>query len=271
MDPAAKAYTEGKEIEWQEVVDPATYQIYYYNKTTGATQWDRPAELGPAPLASGWFGRGKAGSNASQMYADLNRQFLSRPARKQKEYVDPKKYTLQGAEEFNIWYGRFIGDLADKMDKEPASDRCKLETDAGYTKADLIPADGNRKTKKFFCLHFARGMCAKGSECTFFHRVPLPEDDSKIDELFDCFGRQRHSKHKDDMSGTGSFMKPCRTLFVGNLLKTKYDSPQALEDALWRHFGEWGELESLNVIHRLSIAFPRYRVRTSAGKYFWKS
>eukprot|EP01034_Spumella_vulgaris_P039440 gene39440-48738_t len=49
-----------------------------------------------------------------------------------------------------------------------------------------------------------------------------------------------------------------------NLLKSKYDTPKALEDALWRHFGEWGELESMNVIHRLSIAFPRYRLRTSA-------
>ena len=59
-------------------------------------------------------------------------------------------------------------------------------------------------------------------------------------------------------------MKPSRTLFVGNLLKHKYDTPKLLEDALWRHFGEWGELESLNYIQRLSIAFPRYRLRTSA-------
>jgi hypothetical protein len=155
------------------------------------------------------------------------------------------------------------------MDRTPASDRCKLETDAGYTKADLgntTNSETGQKAqhKRYFCIHFAHGICAKGVECTFYHRIPLPEDDARTDELVDCFGRQRHSKHKDDMSGIGSFMKPCRTLFIGNLLKTKYDSPQALEDALWRHFGEWGELESLNVIHRLSIAFPRYRLRTSA-------
>jgi hypothetical protein len=267
MDPAAKAFQEGKEIEWQEVVDPNSYQIYYYNKKTGVTQWDRPVEMGQAPTASGWFGRGKAGSKASEIFAELNRVYLSRPARKQKEYVDPKKYTLQGAEEFNIWYGKYVGDLSDKMDKEPATDRCHLDTDAGYTKADLAAAEGKTKnSKRYFCLHFARGMCAKGMECQFYHRIPTSEDDRNTDELFDCFGRQRHNKHKDDMSGTGSFLKPCRTLFVGNLLKTKYDSPQTLEDTLWRHFGEWGELESCNVIHRLSIAFPRYRLRTSAGK-----
>jgi hypothetical protein len=106
-------------------------------------------------------------------------------------------------------------------------------------------------------------MCAKASECIFYHRIPLPADNARCDEMFDCFGRQRHAKHRDDMDGVGTFSKPCRTLFVGNL--QKYDTPKALEDALWRHFGEWGELESLNVIHRLSIAFPRYRVRNSAG------
>ena len=28
---------------------------YYHNKETGATQWERPAELGPAPLATGMY------------------------------------------------------------------------------------------------------------------------------------------------------------------------------------------------------------------------
>lgn len=204
---------------------------------------------------------------AAQLYSDMNQFYLSRPAIKQKEYIDPKKYHLEGAQEYNIWYGKFIGDYNDKMDREPAPARCKLETDAGYTKADL--GQGDKKIKRFFCLHFARGICAKGNECSYFHRIPLPEDDAKTDELFDCFGRQRHNKHKDDMSGVGTFAKPCRTLFVGNLQKSKYDSPKDLEDTLWRHFGEWGELESLNVVHRLSIAFPRYRLRTSAGKFIF--
>lgn len=155
--------------------------------------------------------------------------------------------------------------MSDKTDREPASDRCVLETDAGFTKADSNnPGHGNNK---FFCIHFAHGQCAKGVECGFFHRVPLPEDDRRCDEMYDCFGRSRHSKHKDDMNGVGSFMKPCRTLFVGNLLKNKYESPKALEETLWKQFGEWGELESLNVIWRLSIAFPRYRLRTSAGRH----
>lgn len=262
VDPALQALQSGQEIPWQEVIDPNSYQVYYYNKVTGVTQWERPEELGAAPMATGWFGRGQAG--AAALYSQMNDVYLSRPARQQKDFIDPKKYHTEGAQEYNIWYGRFIGDISDKMDREPATDRCVLQTDAGYTKADQSNQDGDRKNKRHFCLHFARGMCAKGSECTYYHRIPTPQDDARTDELVDCFGRQRHAKHKDDMSGVGTFSKPCRTLFVGNLNKSSYATPKDLEDALWRHFGEWGELESLNVIHRLSIAFPRYRLRTSA-------
>ncbi len=237
---------------------------YYHNKQTGQTQWERPAEMGPAPMATGWFGRGQAGSSAAKRFADLNTQILSRPARKQKDFIDPKKYHTEGAHEFNIWYGRYIGDMPDNSSgKEAAADRCVVKTDAGATRADS--GGVQRKDKRYFCLHFARGICAKGKDCAFYHRIPTPDDDAQCEEMMDCFGRHKHSTHKDDMNGVGSFMKPCRTLFVGNLLKHKYDTPKALDDAVWKHFEEWGELENVNVIHRLSIAFPRYRLRTSTG------
>ena len=164
-----------------------------------------------------------------------------------------------------IRYGKFLGDGPDGRDRDAATDKCALSLDAGYTKADS--GGRERKEKRYFCIHFAHGVCAKGNDCTYYHRIPTPEDDGRCDEMMDCFGRQKHNAHRDDMNGVGSFMKPCRTLFVGNLLKQKYDTPKALEDACWKGFEEWGELESVNVIHRLSIAFPRYRLRTSAGMH----
>ena len=45
-----------------------------------------------------------------------------------------------------------MGDMNDKTDREPASDRCVIDTDAGYTKAD----SGNN-SNRFFCIHFAHG------------------------------------------------------------------------------------------------------------------
>jgi len=51
--PALNVMQSGGQIVWKEAVDPQTYQIYYYNTQTGATQWERPEEMGPAPLATG--------------------------------------------------------------------------------------------------------------------------------------------------------------------------------------------------------------------------
>ena len=42
-------------------MDPASKQIYYYHTKSGKTQRDRPIEMGPAPINTGWYGRGKEG------------------------------------------------------------------------------------------------------------------------------------------------------------------------------------------------------------------
>ena len=52
-NPALDVVRSGGEIEWAETIDPTTYQVYYYNKRTNETQWERPVELGPAPTATG--------------------------------------------------------------------------------------------------------------------------------------------------------------------------------------------------------------------------
>lgn len=139
-----------------------------------------------------------------------------------------------------------------------ADSRCVVEEDAGCTKADKVD-----KTSKFFCIHFARGMCARGPECQYFHRVPTLQDDAVAGQLHDCFGRERHANHRDDMDGVGSFNNPSRTLYVGGILKSTYRNQEEVEAALWKHFGEWGEVEHINFVPRLSIAFVRFRLRTN--------
>lgn len=260
------AATTTSSSEWKEVFDPKARHIYYHNIMTGTTQWERPAEMGPSPHASGWYGRGAAGSTAAGGYEANNEAYLRRPARKQVEYIASKNTVLEGAYEYNIYWGKYVGDhWAEEKggNREPAETRCVLATDAGHTKADKM---SRARSSANFCLFFARGSCALGVECRYFHRIPVRADLERFakDESHDCFGRERHKEFRDDMTGVGAILKPCRTLYVGNLVKAEYADPAALEETLWRHFGEWGELENVNLVSRLSIAFVRYRHRSSA-------
>jgi hypothetical protein len=91
--------------------------------------------------------------------------------------------------------------------------RCILETDAGYTKATRNPSG----EQPYFCLHFARGACARGHECTYAHHVPTAADDAAMTTAKDIFGRDRHSTHRDDMGGVGDMTRDSRTLYVGGL------------------------------------------------------
>lgn len=148
--------------------------LYYYNTITGETRWQRPAEMGPAPTGTGWFGRGAAGNPLSDVYDIQNKQFLQRPARQQADSIAATHtQRKEGANEYNIWYGRYNGDQWDYgLEKgEPAPFRCHVAKDAGYTKADELAAKGQQC---FFCIHFARGCCAKGSKCKYYHRYSAP-------------------------------------------------------------------------------------------------
>ncbi|CAM9164264.1 unnamed protein product [Phaeothamnion confervicola] len=258
LDPAGSPVS-----PWTEVYDAESRHVYYYHKDSGETQWERPTEMGAAPHATGWFGRGSTNPHAvpREEYDARNARWLARPARKQKEFIESTRSILEGANEYNIWYGRYEGEhWSSRLGKgEKAESRCEVDADAGHTKADRIDSKS-----KYFCIHFARGGCARGAECQYFHRTPLPTDDATLDQFRDCFGRERHRDQRDDMGGIGSFNDPCRTLYVGGLNRTKYQGPEALEAALWRRFGEWGEVENINVITPKSICFVRYRLRGSA-------
>ena len=70
-------------------------------------------------------------------YTENNLKYITKPVRKQKEFIDPKKYHIEGANEYNIWYDRTVGDIKDNSaQRDAAEDRCVIERDAGFTKAD---------------------------------------------------------------------------------------------------------------------------------------
>eukprot|EP00968_Pinguiococcus_pyrenoidosus_P001405 scaffold63_cov306-Pinguiococcus_pyrenoidosus.AAC.29 len=240
-------------------MDPKSNQLYYYNTKTGASQWERPKELGATPMASGWFGRGTTDPSAVSI-ASLNARWMQRPARVQVQMGSKVKYNMEGNQEYNIWYvcvtriasaagggligaptsfryGKYIGENWHQgKNNEPAESRCDPEKDAGYTKAKAQGRSG------LFCIHFARGFCGKGSNCSYLHRLPELEDEVRIGDMHDIFGRERHRDHREDMDGVGSFDNPCRTLYVAGINKMSYKSPEEIEKSVRKHFEVWGEV-----------------------------
>lgn len=147
---------------------------------------------------------------------------------------------------FNIWYNKWAGgDREDAyLSKTAAISRCKIREHSGWTQADKTPGS-------YFCLFFARGICPKGHECQYLHRLPGVYD--LFNPNIDCFGRDRHSDYRDDMGGVGSFLRQNRTLYVGRIHVT-----DDIEEVVARHFQEWGEIDRIRVLTARGVAFVTY-------------
>ena len=130
-----------------------------------------------------------------------------RPARPQ---VDPSALKHEPPPQtgtiFNIWFNKWSGgDREDKyLSKTAAVGRCNVAKDSGYTRGDRVAGS-------YFCLFFAKGLCPRGQECEYLHRLPGLFD--TFNPNVDCFGRDKHSDYRDDMGGVGSFMRQNRTLY----------------------------------------------------------
>ncbi|MCJ1476873.1 Pre-mRNA-splicing factor [Lambiella insularis] len=170
-----------------------------------------------------------------------------RPARPQ---VDPSTMKSEPPPQtgtiFNIWYNKWSGgDREDKyLSKTHAAGRCNIGTDSGYTRGDKVAGS-------YFCLFFAKGLCPRGHECEYLHRLPGLHD--LFNPNVDCFGRDKHSDYRDDMGGVGSFMRQNRTLYVGRIHVT-----DDIEEVVARHFAEWGQVDRIRVLTSRGVAFVTY-------------
>ena len=75
----------------------------------------------------------------------------------------------------------------------------------------------------------------------------------------DCFGRDKHADYRDDMGGVGSFMRQNLTLYVGRIHVT-----DDIEEAVSRHFSEWGEIERIRILNQRGVAFVTYMNEVNA-------
>jgi hypothetical protein len=168
-----------------------------------------------------------------------------RPARPQ---VDPATFQQPTPEAsgtlYNIWYNKWSGGDRDVATQTKAVNRCVVETDTGYTRADSVPGS-------YFCLFFARGICPRGRDCEYLHRLPGLHD--IFNPNVDCFGRDKFADYRDDMGGVGSFMRQNRTLYVGRIHVT-----DDIEEIVARHFAEWGQVERIRVLNMRGVAFVTY-------------
>ncbi|KAJ5287212.1 Pre-mRNA-splicing factor cwc2 [Penicillium angulare] len=170
-----------------------------------------------------------------------------RPARVQVDRSEiGAEAPAQTGDLFNIWYSKWSG--GDRDDKfglnTQAKTRCNPVKDSGYTKADSVSGS-------YFCLYFAKGTCWRGVDCEYLHRIPTIHDMFPVN--VDCFGRDKHSDYKDDMSGVGTFQRQNRTLYVGRI-----NVNDAIEETVSRHFAPWGEIQRLRVLTGRGVAFVTY-------------
>jgi hypothetical protein len=165
---------------------------------------------------------------------------------------------------YNVWYNKWSGgkfslrdacetntnwvppgDREDKyLNKTAAAGRCSIAKHSGYTKADRQPGS-------YFCLFFARGICPKGVDCEYLHRLPTATD--LFPSNVDCFGRDKHADYRDDMGGVGTFQRQNRTLYIGRIHPT-----DDIEEVVSRHMQEWGEIERTRVLTARGVAFVTY-------------
>ncbi|QDZ19062.1 pre-mRNA-splicing factor cwc2 [Chloropicon primus] len=180
-----------------------------------------------------------------------------RPARRQ---VDSPVAGSSGAGgDYNIWYhksswGKELGNYNKRRVR--AVTKCNLDLDSGYTR-------GDDQQVPYICLHFARGSCFLGDQCSYLHRRPTPWDQARLDLTHDIFGRERHREDRADMGGVGCMNRENRTLYVNFEGASSYGY-EKLQKMIRKTFEQFGTVETLSVKMQKAIAFVTYDIRASA-------
>lgn len=176
-------------------------------------------------------------------------------ARRQVKESDlPDGIPPQNGTVFNQWYNKWSHGTTSSNNRFVSPFRLDVKRDSGTTAA--------RSDCLTFCLYFARGCCALGSKCQYLHHIPDSDEDSNVSRVKDCFGREKHSQYRDDMSGVGSFQSLNSTLYIGgitNALNGKPLKPIQIENRLKYVLSPLGPIEKIRYIETKNCAFIKFR------------
>ena len=181
----------------------------------------------------------------------------TKPARRQVD--SPVQHSVGNDGDYNIWYhkqswGRENGNYNKRRVKSQT--KCNVVLDTGYTRA-------NTTEVPWICVHFARGCCFAGEECSYLHRIPTRFDQARLDITHDIFGRERHREDRADMGGVGCMNRENKTIYVNFGGASSYGY-EAVRGMIAKTFGQFGTIEELSVKMDKTIAFVTYDIRASA-------
>ncbi|KAH3679199.1 hypothetical protein WICPIJ_008699 [Wickerhamomyces pijperi] len=202
-------------------------------------------------------------------------ELLTKPARKQLSQADLELLHVQSQQSgltYNIWFqkwshGSSVG--SSNMPMIRSENHLNILKDTGYTAAnppstDLATKSSSSSPSSYCCIYYAKGICVKGSSCEYLHRPPLDSDILNWDQTRDCFGRDKHSTYRDDMTGVGSFNDTFQsTLYLGGqglIIRNE----ASFQGELSRMFGEVGDVEMVRVIKAKNCAFVKFKSGRSA-------
>lgn len=171
---------------------------------------------------------------------------MDKPARVQVNPSSlPDEKPPQTGNIFNVWYLQWSGGDGTKR-FEKLNFKVNVKLDSGYTRA-------NKHTNvSTICIYFAKGCCYKGKKCDYLHR--LPNETDYYPPTQDIFGRDKTFGHRDDMDGVGALNKINDTLYIGGL-----HIDDNTESLISKHFGEFGKISKVKVLHNKSCAFLTYK------------
>ncbi|KAJ3340672.1 Dom-3 Z [Gonapodya sp. JEL0774] len=168
--------------------------------------------------------------------------------------------------QYNIWYNRWLGDLDRKKggltlhSSAPVQLNEHLRGVIHFKIQDTRVVHANDRIVAFSASILRMDVAAKVPNANIFTVSLALKTKSDGRGRRTALGEQNTSaENRDDMGGTGSFLKDSRTLYMNRIAPYK-----DIKAVVIKHYSEFGEIEHVNVLPSKNVAFVRFRHRLQA-------